>query len=121
MVTKKNTAKQPATKTFGNKTKFVLGLSSDLSAKHVVDEARKNGLAIAESHVHNIRSVAKSKERKGIGAQKGSRARGVVGAAPPRGRYANHEARLIEAALHVGLARAAGLLDRIRAHVKNGL
>jgi hypothetical protein len=53
--------KKTATKTYGNKTKFVLGLSRDLSAKQVVDEAKKNGIAITEAHVYKIRSTAKGK------------------------------------------------------------
>jgi hypothetical protein len=53
--------KKNTTKPYGNKTKFVLGLSRDLSAKQVVDEAKKNGIAITEAHVYKIRSTAKTK------------------------------------------------------------
>lgn len=56
--------KKTATKTYGNKTKFVLGLSRDLSAKQVVEEAKKNGITITEAHVYKIRSTAKNKSPK---------------------------------------------------------
>src|SRR5690242_11811580 len=62
MAAKKKTAsKKTAPKTYGNKTKFVLGLSRDLSAKQVVEEAKKNGITITEAHVYKIRSTAKGK------------------------------------------------------------
>jgi hypothetical protein len=57
--------KKTATKTYGNKTKFVLGLPRDLSAKQVVDEAKKQGITITEAHVYKIRSTAKAKGPKG--------------------------------------------------------
>lgn len=56
--------KKTGTKTYGNKTKFVLGLSRDLSAKQVVDEAKKQGITITEAHVYKIRSTAKAKTPK---------------------------------------------------------
>jgi type III secretion system FlhB-like substrate exporter len=188
---KKKTAKKTATKTYGNKTKFVLGLSRDLSAKQVVEEAKKNGIAITEAHVYKIRSTAKNKTPKaapkgapaargaaksapaassggsqskrdfvlsfgpdtkaseilrkakeqGIGLSKAylytirsaggaSQKRGPKAAAP-KGRvanvvrsasnFANHEAQFVEAAIHVGLAKASDLLDRLRARLKSGL
>jgi hypothetical protein len=57
--------KKSTTKPYGNKTKFVLGLSRDLSAKEVVSEAKKNGITITEAHVYKIRSTAKAKGGKG--------------------------------------------------------
>jgi hypothetical protein len=59
--------KKTGTKTYGNKTKFVLGLSRDLSAKQVVDEAKKQGITITEAHVYKIRSTAKAKTPKSAG------------------------------------------------------
>jgi hypothetical protein len=53
--------KKKTTKPYGNKTKFVLGLARDLSAKEVVSEAKKNGITITEAHVYKIRSTAKTK------------------------------------------------------------
>jgi hypothetical protein len=179
--------KKTATKTYGNKTKFVLGLSRDLSAKQVVDEAKKNGIAITEAHVYKIRSTAKGKAnapkakggraaaskpgpkpssasgqskrdfvlsfgpdtkaseilRKakdaGIGLSKAYlyTIRSAGGASQKRGRpaggartkvasagravsnFAGHEAQFVEAAIHVGLAKAGELLDRLRARLKN--
>src|ERR1700712_3511305 len=59
--------KKTTTKPYGNKTKFVLGLSRDLSAKEVVSEAKKNGITITEAHVYKIRSTDKAKGGKGAG------------------------------------------------------
>jgi hypothetical protein len=74
--------KKTTTKPYGNKTKFVLGLPRDLSAKQVVDEAKKQGITITEAHVYKIRSTAKAKG-KGGSAGRGERggARGRQSAA----------------------------------------
>lgn len=121
MPTKKNTASKKPTKAFGNKTRFVLELPQELSAAQVVEEARKNGIAIAENHVHNIRSIARSRARKGSPRPTAPRVRSAASAASPSSSYAKHEALLIEAVVHVGLAKARDLLDRLRAQVKKGL
>jgi hypothetical protein len=84
--------KKKTTKPYGNKTKFVLGLSRDLSAKQVVEEAKKNGITITEAHVYKIRSTAKAKGGKSPGrpAKAAARGRAAAGrkaaAAAPRGR-----------------------------------
>lgn len=175
--------KKTATKTYGNKTKFVLGLPRDLSAKQVVDEAKKQGITITEAHVYKIRSTAKAKgpkgpkgaapkgngkaaapgslskrdfvlsfspdtkaseilrkaKEQGIGLSKAylytirsaggaSQKRGgrgtagapaARGAARARGGFASHEAAFIESAIDMGLAKAADLLDRLRARLKD--
>ena len=78
--------KKKTTKPYGNKTKFVLGLSRDLSAKQVVEEAKKNGITITEAHVYKIRSTAKAKGGKSPGRPAKAAARGRKAAAAPRGR-----------------------------------
>lgn len=75
--------KKTTTKPYGNKTKFVLGLPRDLSAKEVVEEAKKNGIAITEAHVYKIRSTAKAKGKGPAKAQK-SGPRGAGGAVKAR-------------------------------------
>jgi hypothetical protein len=92
--------KKKTTKPYGNKTKFVLGLSRDLSAKQVVEEAKKNGITITEAHVYKIRSTAKAKGGKSPGRPAKAAARGRAGA----GRKAAAPAR--------GRASAAGLSKR---------
>jgi hypothetical protein len=67
--------KKTATKTYGNKTKFVLGLPRDLSAKQVVDEAKKQGITITEAHVYKIRSTAKTKTPKSASGKGGGASR----------------------------------------------
>lgn len=68
--------KKTATKTYGNKTKFVLGLPRDLSAKQVVEEAKKNGITITEAHVYKIRSTAKNKPKTSAKTPAGPRGAG---------------------------------------------
>jgi len=180
--------KKTATKTYGNKTKFVLGLPREMSAKQVVDEAKKQGITITEAHVYKIRSTAKAKGPKGaapkasaskasskatgggsgamskrdfvlsfgpdtkaseilrkakeagIGLSKAylytirsaggaSQKRGRRGATPApvgkasapraRGGFASHEAQFIESAIDLGLSKAADLLERLRARLKD--
>jgi len=72
--------KKTTTKPYGNKTKFVLGLARDLSAKEVVEEAKKNGITITEAHVYKIRSTAKAKGKGPTKAERGA-GRGGRGAA----------------------------------------
>lgn len=75
--------KKTTTKPYGNKTKFVLGLPRDLSAKEVVEEAKKQGITITEAHVYKIRSTAKAKG-KGPGRAEKSAGRGRSAAKPGR-------------------------------------
>lgn len=75
--------KTTTTKPYGNKTKFVLGLPRDLSAKEVVEEAKKQGITITEAHVYKIRSTAKAKG-KGPGRAEKSTGRGRSAAKPGR-------------------------------------
>ena len=71
--------KKTTTKPYGNKTKFVLGLARDLSAKEVVEEAKKNGITITEAHVYKIRSTAKAKGKgPGKGERTGTRGRAAA-------------------------------------------
>ncbi len=73
--------KKTTTKPYGNKTKFVLGLARDLSAKQVVDEAKKNGITITEAHVYKIRSTAKTKGKasKATKGRRGAQSAGSSG------------------------------------------
>jgi hypothetical protein len=77
--------KKTTTKPYGNKTKFVLGLARDLSAKEVVEEAKKNGITITEAHVYKIRSTAKAKGKgPGKGERTGTRGRAAAAAKTTR-------------------------------------
>lgn len=109
-------------KRFGHKTKFVLSLPQKLSAKQVVAEAKRVGIALGESHVHNIRSMAKRKARTtGELPLPGTRPRAAARANASTAAFANHEALLIDAAIHVGLNKATHLLARLRARAGSGL
>lgn len=81
--------KKKTTKPYGNKTKFVLGLSRDLSAKEVVEEAKKHGITITEAHVYKIRSTAKAKGGGKPGKGEKAAPRGRAAAAPKGARASN--------------------------------
>ncbi len=56
-------AKKKATKVYGSKTSFVMGLPRDMSAKEVIKRAKAQGLALSEAHVYKIRSTNKDKAK----------------------------------------------------------
>lgn len=56
-------AKKKATKVYGSKTSFVMGLPRDMSAKEVIKRAKAQGLTLSEAHVYKIRSTNKDKEK----------------------------------------------------------
>ena len=117
MAAKKKTAKKKVTK-----TAFVLGLDRDLSAKEVVEKAKAAGISLTEKHVYSIRSDAKRRETKATG-KIGTRKK--PGPKPGSRRKANGagngsvEARFIDLALDVGLAKAEELLGRLREKAKS--
>jgi len=46
---------------YGSKTRFVMGLPLDMSAREVVALGKAKGLVLSDAHVYKIRSVNKSK------------------------------------------------------------
>jgi hypothetical protein len=56
-------AKKKASKVYGSKTSFVMGLPRDMSAKEVIKRAKAQGLALSEAHVYKIRSTNKDKAK----------------------------------------------------------
>jgi hypothetical protein len=75
-------AKKKTTKPYGNKTKFVLGLPRDMTAKQVVEKAKQQGITITEAHVYKIRSTNKTKP---AGKAKGGRGAAAAKAPAERG------------------------------------
>jgi hypothetical protein len=107
-----------------SKTSFVLGLPADLSASEVVAKAREAGIELTEKYVYNVRSARRTKgggeaPKKRTGKAKASAParKGAPRAPAPVGRSAI-ENRFVDTALDLGLARAASLLDELRAKVK---
>jgi hypothetical protein len=115
----------------GTKTAFVLSLPVDMPASAVVAKAADAGLKIREKYVYNIRAAARQRIaggglRKKPGPKPGTKAVSKPAATPaslPSGLASTAsssavEARFLDAALDLGLARASELLDRLRAKLK---
>jgi hypothetical protein len=66
-------AKKKSAKPYGNKTKFVMNLPRDMSAKDVVTKAKAQGIVISEAHVYKIRSTNKGKGAPAAKAGKASK------------------------------------------------
>lgn len=131
--TKKTSDTETTTKgSAGTKTAFVLSLPVDMPASAVVSKAADAGLKIREKYVYNIRAAARQRvaggslPRKKPGPKPGTKTVSKPAAAPaalPSGLASTAsssavEARFLDAALDLGLARASELLDRLRAKLK---
>jgi len=93
-----------------NKTQFVLE-HPKLSAKEVVDVAKKAGVTLSDKYVYNIRAKAKSKG----GAPKGKPGRkpGRKPSSQSNGHIGDTES-FINLALGMGLDKAEATLQRVR-------
>lgn len=135
--------KAPSTSKHGSKTAFVLSQPVDVPAAQVVAKAAALGLKIREKYVYNIRATARQKSgqphvRQKPGPKPGNKRSAALagsgttaapaqlgpapGQAPRQATRAESqssvEARFVEIALDVGLARATDLLERLRTRVK---
>lgn len=112
MATKKKTAAPKKTAKagkpkFGAKADFVRAQPASMSAKEVVEAAKKAGLVMTENHVYNVRSAAKKagpSKRSNVTPRKA--ATGKAGATPKSGGL---EAQLRSAIAELGLARARAI------------
>ena len=110
MATKKKASK------FGAKAEFVRSTPRTMSAKDVVEAAKKKGIALTENYVYTVRS--------GSGASKTSK--GKAGPKPGRkGKAASAslemspaEAQLRSAIADLGLVRASEILEGVKATIK---
>lgn len=116
----------------GTKTAFVLSLPVDMPASAVVAKAAESGITIREKYVYNIRAAARQRaaggsvSRKKPGPKPSVKTATRTPAAPvslssglvSSAASSAVEARFLDAALDLGLARAAELLDRLRAKLK---
>lgn len=132
--TKKPSDTETKTKpTGGTKTGFVLSLPVEMPASAVVAKAAESGIKIREKYVYNIRAAARQRAaggnlpRKKPGPKPGAKAAKKTQAAAPvslasglvsAAASSAVEARFLDAALDLGLARASELLDRLRAKLK---
>jgi hypothetical protein len=111
-----------------SKRTFVLSLPASLPAAEVIKRARTEGMQLTTNYVYKIRSrgAAANEAALTVGVTgKGGRAgRGRVLSDIARsartGNGANHhDERFVALVLDVGLARAAALLERVRARVQD--
>jgi hypothetical protein len=99
MASKKKTPKKRKV----NKTQFVLE-HPNLSAKEVVDEAKKQGIKLSDKYVYNIRAKAKAGGKKG---KPGRKARAASNGHDDTRAF-------VDLALIIGLDKATQILQRVQ-------
>lgn len=97
-----------------SKTSLVLGLPFDRPAAEVITKAKSVGVELTAKQVYQIRSIARAKDE-APAAVNGVRAADRHASAKAA---QTAEARFVDLALDVGLARAETLLARLRSRVK---
>jgi len=108
-----------------SKRTFVLSLPASLSAAEVIKRARAQGMHLTTNYVYKIRSRGAAANDGTINLSainiKGGRARGRVlsDIARSANGTSQHDERFVALVLDVGLARAAALLERVRARVQD--
>lgn len=109
-----------------SKRTFVLSLPASLSAAEVIKRAKAEGMQLTTNYVYKIRSRgAAADEAVSLPAAKGMRSPGrrvlsdIARSARLNGKGNNHDEHFVALVLDVGLARAAALLERVRARVQD--
>jgi hypothetical protein len=106
-----------------SKRTFVLGLPASLPAAEVIKRAKGQGMKLTTNYVYKIRSRGAAATGRPAAASRmptvasitGKRGRGV-GRLP--GMNGAHDEHFVTLVLDVGLARAAALLEKVRARVQ---
>jgi len=113
MPRKKTEAKTP------NKTRFVLGLPTSMSAKEVIEKGKAAGLKLTDKYIYSIRSKSKvsGKARRKPGRPPNATTPSVGSKAASQSAGGSLEKRLMSVALDLGLARAEQLLATLRTDV----
>jgi hypothetical protein len=105
-----------------SKRTFVLSLPASLSAAEVIKRARAEGMHLTTNYVYKIRSRGAAANDGAIVLPTGKGARGRSRVLSDIARSANgstqHDEHFVALVLDVGLARAAALLERVRARVQ---
>jgi hypothetical protein len=109
-----------------SKRTFVLGLPGDLPAADVIKRAKAQGMKLTTNYVYKIRSRGAAA---GSRPEPVSRTPNIASRAIKRGRPAgartsaangtSHDEHFVSLVLDVGLARAAALLEKVRARVQS--
>lgn len=108
-----------------SKRTFVLGLPASMPAAEVIKRAKSEGMKLTTNYVYKIRSrgAAANGGNGSVLEGRGSRgklARGRAAAAIARSTngVGHHDEHFVSLVLDVGLARAAALLEKVRARVQ---
>jgi hypothetical protein len=112
--------KSPTGKRTVNKSAFVRSMPTSMSARDVVEKGAAQGITLSEKYVYNIRAKAKAAGNVGAGPGRPGRRPGrpAKGAGAASG---SAEERLVDLALEVGLAKAEGLLARLRTAIRKAV
>jgi hypothetical protein len=109
-----------------SKRTFVLSLPASLPAADVIKRAKAEGMKLTTNYVYKIRSRGAAAGDGSIGLTRGAGslgklARGRAAAAIARSGNgsSSHDEHFVALVLDVGLARAAALLERVRARVQD--
>lgn len=106
-----------------SKRDFVLSFAPSTPASEILKKAKDSGIGLSKAYLYTIRNAAGG----GVPAKRGrkpGRPAGVTGLSAPRAAArggSGLESQFIDAALDMGLSRAAELLDHVRARLKQGL
>jgi DNA-binding transcriptional MocR family regulator len=104
-----------------SKRTFVLSLPASLSAAEVIKRAKAEGMNLTTNYVYKIRSRGAAANEAAMSvASPSARGRGRVVSDIARSVNGsnNHDEHFVALVLDVGLARAAALLERVRARVQ---
>jgi hypothetical protein len=98
------------------KRDFVLSFSPSTPASEILRKAKESGIGLSKAYLYTIRASAGAKPT-GRGASK-AQAPAKSGAKRGGAGASSLESQFVTAALDLGLARAAELLDRVRSRLK---
>jgi hypothetical protein len=119
----------PSTGRSVNKSAFVRGLPSTMSATDVIAKGKAEGIKLTAAQVYTVRANAKRAGSEGPKGKPGPKpgAKATKAVASPVARSAakidtgNHDHHFVSLVLNIGLARAEALLARVRDRVTAGL
>lgn len=97
-----------------NKSQFVREQPVTMTAKQVVTKAKDAGITLSEKYVYNIRAKANARRRVGRPGRPGRPPKSATALKTASG----NEARLVDLALDMGLAKAEALLSRLRSKIR---
>lgn len=98
--------------TFGAKAEFVRATARSMSAKEVVEAAKKKGITLTENYVYTVRSSGSKKKVGKPGPKPGSKGKSSATG------MTSAEAQLRDAIADLGLVKATEILQSVKATIK---